>query len=145
MAKLDERELTRSYLGRTCCAENLSKAFSANGTHNVDIYEDGKFRRIPECAMYIADCYNYTEELQNTFGITPVLLERWGYYGIEFSVYIYIKDGTICNCKVSKYKNTYCGGHGKPSGYELLPTQQELRIFKRVMDYVAEDFLGACE
>ena len=136
MAKLDERELARSYLGKTCCEEKLSEVFYGNGIHTVDIWEDGKVRRISDCAVYIADCYNYSEELRNTFGITPVLLERWGYYGIEFSVYIYIKDGTVVSCKVSKYKNTSCGGHGRPSGYELLPTQQELRIFRRVMDYV---------
>ena len=137
MAKLDERELTRSYLGRACCTENLSKVFSGNGTHTVDIIEDVKIRRISDCAMYIADCFNYTEELRNTFGITPILFERWGYYGIEFSINIYLKDGRIEKCSPFKYKNTYCGGHGRPSGYELIPTQQELRIFKRVMDYVA--------
>ena len=134
MVKLDERELTRSYIGRTCCAEKLAEIFNGNGTHHVDMYENGKVHRIPDCAMYISDCHNYTEELRYTFGITPTLFERWGFHGIEFDINIFLKDGKIAMCSISKCKCTY--GHGRGSGHSLSLTQQELRIFQRVMDCV---------
>ena len=119
--KLNERDIAQAYVGKAYDNNRLLTVSYANGTDR-----------------YISDCYNFKKDQLGLFGITPTLLERWGYYGIEFTIYIYVAEGRIGGCKVSKYKNTYCGGHGRPSGYELHPTQQELRIFKRVMDYVTE-------
>ena len=125
MKKLDERAIAQNYVGKNVDNEKLLIV----SYQNYKSYPEGYPR-------YIADCYNYKKDLLDLFSITPLLLERWGYRGIEFSVYLYVEDGRVMDCKIFKYKNTYCGGHGRPSGYELSPTQQEIRIFKRIMDYI---------
>ena len=127
MKKLNDREIAQTYVGKTFNQEKLLAVSYQNGTS----YPDNHPR-------FISDCYHYKQEFLNLFGITPLLLESWGYRGVEFSVYVYIADGMIAGCKIFKYKNTHCGGHGRPSGYELTPSQQEIRIFKRIMDYITE-------
>lgn len=127
MIKLDEREIAQSYVGKAVDTEKLLIVSYQNGKS----YPDGNDR-------YIADCYNYKKGLLDLFKITPLLLEKWGYSGIEFTVYLYIEDERLTGCKISKYKNTHCGGHGRPSGYELVPSQQEIRIFRRIMDYITK-------
>lgn len=125
MAKLNECETAQGYVGKAVDAEKLLLVSYKNGKS----YPEGNDR-------YIADCYHYKKDLLDQFGITPLLLEKWGYSGIEFSVYLYVENEKLTGCKIFKYKNTHCGGHGRPSGYELIPSQQEIRIFRRIMDYI---------
>ena len=137
MKKLNEREIAQSYIGNTVNAEKLTKSFHNNGEHRAyDIYTyipiEGYFTN------YIAYCSHFDKETRNQFSITPLLHERWGYAGIDFNVYIYVANGEIKACKIFKYKEGYGGYHGRPSGYELTPSQQEIRIFKRIMDYITE-------
>ncbi len=84
---------------------------------------------------YIADCHSYRKELLDMFGITSILFDGWGYSGIELSIFINIKDNRIESCGIDKCKYS-CGGHGRPSVKVLKPTQQEIRIFKRIMEYI---------
>lgn len=128
MKKLNDREIAQGYVGKTVNNENLLAVSYQNGTSYPEKYP-----------RFISDCYHYKKEHLDLFGITPRLLESWGYRGVEFSVYIYIEDGMVADCKIFKYKNTYCGGHGRPSGYELNPSQQEIRIFRRIMDYITKE------
>ena len=118
MEKLHEYDIAQAYKGKPFDIEKLSKVAYKNGDNR-----------------YIADCHNYKEELLDLFGITPTLLEKWGFYGIEFSVFINIKDDEIESCGMDKCKNT-CGGHGRPKVKVLQPTQQEIRIFRRIMEYL---------
>ena len=127
MNKLNECEVAQGYIGKAFNRANLLALSYQNGTS----YPENHPR-------FISDCYHYKQEFLKLFGITPLLLESWGYRGVEFSVYVYIADGRIAGCKIFKYKNTYCGCHGRPSGCELTPSQQEIRIFRRIMDYITE-------
>lgn len=128
--KLDEDLIAVSYVGKAVNEEHLQHTFRSNG---------GK-------GEYIAYCNCCDEEECDLFGITDILLDKWDYDGIDFRVYIFVQDGRIVENggyygrqnKIFKYKET-CGGHGRPSGYELTPTQQEIRIFRRIMDYVTSD------
>ena len=126
MRKLDEYEIAQSYVGKAVNEKHLQHTFTSNGS-------DGE---------YIAYCNNCDEEECNLFGITDILLDKWDYDGIDFRVYVFVNEGRIADNdsyyqrrnKILKYKD--CGGYGRPSGYELTPTQQEIRIFRRIMDYV---------
>lgn len=130
MTKLDEYTIAQSYVGKMVNAERLHHTFRQNGGNGE----------------YIAYCNNCDEEECNLFGITDILLGKWDYDGIDFRVYIFIQNGRIVDngsyyqsrIKIFKYKETY-GGHGRPSGYELTPTQQEIRIFRRILDYVTAE------
>ena len=137
MKKLDELEIARSYLGKTCDTDKLSHSFKDNGLCHVDAFENGRINRTSDCTMYIAYC-NYFDEVEwDLFRLTDILHDKWMYEGIDFRVNVYIKDNVIVKSNIFKYKETCCGYHGRPSGYELLPTQQELRLFKRIMEYIA--------
>lgn len=119
MKKLDELEIAQAYIGKPCDREKLSKVSYKNGDNR-----------------YITDCHNYKEELLDLFGLTSTLLEKWGFYGTEVSVFINIKGNEIENCGIDKCKYS-CGGHGRSTVKALKPTQQELRIFKRIMEYIS--------
>ena len=92
MKKLNEYDIVQSYINKPFDIEKLLTISYKNG-------DNGN--------RYISDCYNFKKDLLDLFKITPTLLERWGYYGIEFSIYIFSEDGKISNCYISKYKNTY--------------------------------------
>ena len=119
MNKLDDIILAQSYVGKSY---DIDKLLSVS-------YQSGDNR-------YKADCHSYNEELLNLFGITSILFEGWGCFGIELSIFINTKDNRIESCGIDKCKYS-CGGHGRPSVKVLKPTQQEIRIFKRIMEYIA--------
>ncbi len=118
MQKLNEIEIAQSYIGKTYDIKKLLTVSYQNGDNR-----------------YKVDCYNYRKELLDLFGITSALLEKWGCYGIEVSVFINIKDNKIESCGIDKCKYS-CSGHGRPTVKVLKPTQQEIRIFKRIMEYI---------
>lgn len=118
MKTLNEHEMAQSYAGKPYDIQKLSTFAYQNGDNR-----------------YTSDCHNYKSDLLDLFGITTTLLENWGYYGIELSIFMNIKDNEIESCGIDKCKYS-CGGHGRPKVKVMHPTQQEIRIFKRIMDYV---------
>ena len=125
MNKLNQFEIAQSYIGKTVNIERLLTVSYQNG------------KSYPECyPRYISDCYNYDKKLLDLFNITPLLLENWGYYGIQFSIYLYVENENVYKCKIFKYKETYGGYHDRPQTHVLTPTQQELRIFRRIINYI---------
>lgn len=123
MEKLDEKEIATTYKGKLCSMKKLSKLFEENGGCMIsDSYE------------YIARCNYFSSKEFKTFGITDVLYYRWCCNDIKFHVCVYTKNGVIVHSKIFKHQKIYEGG--RPSNYELQPTQQEIRIFRRIMDYI---------
>ena len=120
MNKLDDYEIAQSYIGKTINTENMLKFFTGIG-------DDGK-----EYRVY---CSEFDKDKCSLFNITHTLNEYWGYYGIQFSVFLEVKNKTVCSCGVDKYRETG-GYHGRPSTHVLTLTQQEIRIFRRIMDYI---------
>lgn len=116
MERLDEHDVAHSYIGKSVDLEKLEEVFTENGY------------------TYIAYC----GRLYGKFGITPALYDRWLYGGVDFRVNLSLENGLITKCYIFKYKDTSGGGFGRPQGCEASPTQQEIRIFRRIMDYVTE-------
>ena len=114
--KLDEREIAKSYVGKPCSIEKLQKIAYPNGCDK---------------SQYICGNADFKEEHFELFGVTPRLNETWQYYGTDFSVYIDLKEGKIKDCRIYKARVTW-SGHCYPNK----ATQQEIRIYKRIMDYV---------
>lgn len=122
MKKLNEQEIAESYEGKSINTERLLELFHDNGSH---MGHDA----------YISYCEQFDEEKCILFNVTPTLSSIWGYYGIEFRIYLNVENNKVYNCTMSKFK--YTGGHhGRPSGHALSPTQQEIRLFRRIMDYI---------
>lgn len=118
--KLDSHEVAQCYEGKPIDFEKLLKVFTENG-------DDGE--------EYIAYCIEFDEDQCSLFNITPTIYDYWEFYGIEFSIYLDIKNETVFNCEISKFRETG-GYHGRPQTHVLTPTQQEIRIFRRIMDYI---------
>lgn len=120
MEKLHEHDIAQAFIGKTYDRDKLSKVAKQNAENR-----------------YIAECHTYKNDLLDLFGITSTLLENWGYHGIELSIFITIKDNKIENCGMDKCKCS-CSGHGRPKVKVLHSTQQEIRIFKRIMENITK-------
>ena len=132
MSKLLESEAFAAVLNCTVNPERLEEIGRSNGT-GYGSYED--------CAEYIichVDYYDKNEFIE-LFRLTDAIRERWDYYGIDFSIYIYLRDGKIVGGHIFKYKETSWGCHFRPTGYEMEPTQQEIRITRRILKYLTSE------
>ena len=120
--KLDEREIARSYIGKPYSTEKLQKIANPNGCDK---------------SQYICSNADIKVEHFELFGVTPRLNETWQYFGTDFSVYIDVKDGVIKDCRIYKARVTWSG-----RCYPNKATQQEIRIFKRIMEFVTCESKG---
>lgn len=114
--KLDEREIAKSYIGNPYSCEKLNKIAYPNGCDK---------------SQYICSNADFKTEHFELFGVTPRLNETWQYYGTDFSVYIDLKEGTIKDCRIYKARVTWSG-----RCCPCKATQQEIRVFRRIMDYI---------
>jgi hypothetical protein len=129
MARINEHEIFARYIGEKVNLPRLESIAWNNGNGYGD-YADSK--------EYITSHVDYydVKEYQEIFGLTPALIERWDYRGIDFRIYLYICDGVITGGHVFKYVNTSESSHCRPTGYETDATQQELRIVARVLTFL---------
>ncbi len=131
MAKLVEHEVFATVVGERVNdgrLEQLGVSVGA-GTGN---YED--------CTHYLlTKPEQWDDSLMRLFRITPALTSGWHTRDIAFGVQLYIKDDCIAGGRIIKYRETCSECSLRPSGYEMAPTQQELRIAKRVLEYLIED------
>lgn len=131
MAKLVEHEVFAAVVGERVNdgrLEQLGVSVGA-GTGNYG-----------DCTHYLlTKLEQWDDLLMRLFRITPALTSGWHNRDIAFGVQLYIKDGCIAGGRIIKYKKTCSECALRPSGYEMAPTQQELRIAKRLLEYLIED------
>ena len=132
MARINEHEVFARYIGEKVNTNNLESIARANGNGYGD-YADSK-----EYIIAHVDYYD-NKEYQELFGLTPTLTGRWDYRGIDFRIYLYIRDGIITGGHVFKYVETSTSSHYRPTGYETDATQQELRIVARILTYITSE------
>ena len=131
MAKLAEHEVFAAVVGERVNDDRLEQLGVSVGAGTGN-YED--------CIHYLlAQPEQWSDPLVRLFRLTPALTRGWLSRDIAFAVQLYIKDGCIAGGRIIKYKET-CSKCGlRPSGYEMASTQQELRIAKRIVEYLIED------
>lgn len=131
MARLAEHEVFAAVVGERVNDDRLEQLGASVGAGTGN-YED--------CTHYLlTQPEQWSDPLVRLFRITPALTSGWLGRGIAFAVQLYLKDGCIAGGRIIKYKET-CSECGlRPSGYEISPTQQELRIAKRILEYLIED------
>lgn len=119
MARLTEQEMFAPFIGKP-----LSENYAHLTWH--------------ECEETLI-LYNYewidNPVLRKLFGLTDNLHEDWLYRGIEYSVYLSVDEGEVAGCFVVKTRQGDCG-HFKPNIHVLSPTLQELRIARRILEYI---------
>ena len=124
MAVLSENEIVSRFIGCDLNADHLARCAHRNGS--------GK-----EPAEYIVySCgFLYDRELRNQFGVTDELKDLWERRGTEFNVYVYISDNRLVSCQILKYTES---GGARPTMSTPKSTQQELRIARRILEYLVE-------
>ena len=120
MESLKELEIAKSYEGKAFIPEKLRKIAIGSGNTRAVVFS----RRI-------------TKSQGALIGITDEIFNKWWDDGIAFSVYIdLIEPANIIEaCGVNKLKEAY-GSDGSFQPIKLSPTQQDLEIFKNVIDYI---------
>lgn len=81
--------------------------------------------------------YMDNSRLCEQFDITDRLRKLWYYNGINLNLTLFFDEDLILTAHVYKYREG-AGGHGRPVIRELTPSQQELRIIKRILEYLTE-------
>jgi hypothetical protein len=122
MEKLSEHDVARSYIEKNVDMERL-----------LDVFFE------PDDDEYYVACPYFRDELNKIFRITDALETKWLFNHIDFSVKVSLENGKIKKCKLSKYTEVYgyvCNGRLQEHWEEALPLQQEIRVFKRIMDYI---------
>ena len=132
MARIDEHEVFALYIGEKVNAEKLEPIARNNGI-GYGSYADSQ-----EYIIAHVDYYD-VKEFQKAFGLTPALIDRWDYRGVDFRIYLYVRDGIITGGRVFKYINTSESSHYRPTGYETDATQQELRVVDRILSYLTSE------
>lgn len=130
MRSLEEHEIFATVVGTPLNIERLSRIAAYHG-HGVGDYVD--------CEEYVVEELTVIgKELVRRFRITDALLERWECGGILFCIYLFVRNEILVGGHVFKYKRVLekrcCN-----AGYETSPTQQEIRITHRVLQYLIEE------
>lgn len=124
MSKLTEGEIAQIYIGKTVSAEKLNQCFSF--LKDAQGYKE-----------YQAFCNSYYDEAEwDIFKLTDTLYAYWEDSGIDFGVILHVKDEKVVSCKIYKHKDDLGGFCGRPISEDLVPSQQEIRLFRRIMDYI---------
>ena len=118
---LTEKEIFSAFIGASIDPHNLNKVAYKNWDKYMICNAD-----------YIND-----PQLCETFGITDRLKEMWGYSGVDFTIYLTVEDSTITEGHIYKAKEG-CGGHGRPTSKALSVSQQELRVTRRILQYITK-------
>ena len=115
MELLIENDIAQAYIGKPFNKERYLETFNKAGI------------------FYCAHCDIRT---QIKFDITASLVFGWTSRNIDFKIRVSTKDGVITYCGIDKYKDSDSGIYVRSAPRKLKPTQQELRLFKRVMEYI---------
>lgn len=118
MARITEQEMFAPFIGKP-----LSKNYANLTWH--------------ECGELILYNYEWMDNpgLRKQFGLTDRLHEDWLYCGVEYALHLSVDDGEVLGCFVEKIRQGDCG-HFKPNTHVLSPTTQELRIARRILEYI---------
>ena len=130
MKRVEEHEVFAAVVGMSINMERLCEIAIHNGK-GVGEYADCEEYVVEEMAVI-------GKELIRRFCVTDALLKRWERGGILFRIYLFIRKGVLIGGHVFKYKlsleDCCCD-----AGYETSPTQQEIRLVGRILDYLVEE------
>lgn len=124
MAPLSEIDIISKFVGHSICLDELTRCAQRNGESEKGI----------EYIVYSCG-FLYKQDLREAFGITDKLKDLWERRGTEFNVYLYVSEGILTAANILKYTES---GGARPSMTTPKCTQQELRIARRILEYVTQ-------
>lgn len=115
MENLNDAMIAKAYEGKPYIAEKLRKIAIGSGNTRAVVYN-----------------YRISKSQGALIGITDEIFYKWCDDGISFMVYIDLDNAssTIERCGISKSKGDFI---------QLSPTQQEITIFQRIMDFITKE------
>lgn len=121
--ELTERNIIEPFIGKTINRDNLARCANKN-------------RETPEGVEHIVySCgFLYKKDLLERFEVTDALKEKWEHDGVEFNVHVFLDGDVITKAFVDKYRES--GACARPVVRALKFTQQELRVARRIMQYI---------
>ena len=124
MATLTESSVNSQFIGCSICADKLWKCAKKN-------------RETAKGSEFIVySCrFLYDNTLCKIFGVTDKLKDLWERRGTEFNIYLYVSDGALVSANIFKYTES---GGARPSISTPKCTQQELRVAKRILEYITK-------
>lgn len=121
MHKLTEQELLASFVGRSV-NRNIFAELARESRNEYVIYNSR---------------YLDKPQHRDLFGVTDKLQERWEYSGVDFNLHLTLDGDVIVKGHLDKYREG-CGGNGRPVVHVLKETQQELRVARRILEYITK-------
>ena len=123
MQDLNEVDIAKAYEGKPYIPEKIRKIAIGSGNTSAVVYN-----------------YRITKSQGALIGITDEIFYKWCDAGIYFSIFIDldISSNTIKGCRINKTKSTQ-GEDGKLHHTKLSPTQEEVRIFYNVMEFITNE------
>lgn len=146
MKKLTVEEIAKSFYGKGVNIKNYANLFESDFVFDPDYTWDATDAEWDlsdkhdhyQSLTYADETYGEYKECDviERLGITEALLGYWA-FGIEFAIELTTENYRITEASIFKYRET-CEGP-RPAGYEIQPTQQELRVFRRALEYITAD------
>lgn len=121
MSQITEQAVFAPFIGKQVDPAVLAQLCRSHGSLHI----------LPNSA------YMHNPLLGSRFGVTDRLVEAWEYSGIEFDLHLTIEGGILTAGCTDKYRERG-SGHGRPVVRALKETQQELRIARRILQYITQ-------
>ena len=117
-------DVISNYVGKSIDPQHFDKCANRNRPKGYTV----------EYIVYSSK-FLYDAQLREIFGVTDKLKELWERRGTEFNIYLYVSDGALVAANIFKYTES---GGARPSISTPKCTQQELRIAKRILEYITK-------
>ena len=131
MKKVDEHEVFAASVGMSLDNEKMRCIAICTG-RGSEGYAD--------CDQYIVGplCY-IDKKLIKRYHITEALMKRWKREEYLFFVRLFAQNGLLVGGHIFKYKKTLDSESMESGGYAVDPTQQEIRIVKRILAWLIKE------
>lgn len=128
MKSLEEIKSFAAYLGDCVDIEKLTDI--ASEVENTD-------SKYPDCKEYIfSNQYlNSRSDAATQFKVISSLLNYWKAQNIVFEVHLFLQDQILIGGQMHKIKMIPMSN----VEYEMEPSLQEIRVARRVLDYIAKE------
>ena len=129
MTRLLEHEIFAEVLGNEIDLTRLERIGCLNGDGGGP-YSDSIEYIIRHTGYY------KNEDYSARFNLTDSMKNVWAAENIDFNIYVYLRDGRMTGGHIFKFKEMPTGNLLTPAGYEMEPTQQEIRMTEQILEYI---------
>lgn len=131
MNRIEEHEVFAAAVGLRLNRERLNVIARHSGSGRGDYADCEEF--------LVGNMDRLRDTFGRRFGITQALLDGRKHEGMFFQLCLYLCGDKLMGGHIFKYKAGNAGDHLRSTGYAMSPTQQEIRIAGRIVQYLMEE------